>query len=89
LRFHFFDVIKFCNCIVQKQLTVHAVHMISLFQKCLDKDPAKRWSCEQLLQHPFFDRHSFKKPVYRIARERDREAELAAVRVSEQWMKGS
>lgn len=67
--------------------------MISLFQKCLDKDPAKRWSCEQLLQHPFFDRHSFKKPDYgdldRIARERDRVAELAAVRVSEQWMKGS
>ena len=33
-------------------------------QKCLDKDPAKRWSCEQLLQHPFFERHSFKKPDY-------------------------
>ena len=41
-------------------------------QKCLDKDPAKRWSCEQLLQHPFFERFSFKKPDYgdleRIAR---------------------
>lgn len=26
-----------------------------LSQKCLDKDPAKRWSCERLLHHPVFD----------------------------------
>lgn len=25
------------------------------FQKCLDKDPAKRWSCERLLGHPLFE----------------------------------
>ncbi len=47
----------------------HALRYITYYkyvciQKCLDKDPAKRWSCEQLLQHPFFDRHSFKKPDY-------------------------
>jgi cyclin-dependent kinase-like len=24
-------------------------------QKCLDKDPNKRWSCDRLLQHPYFD----------------------------------
>lgn len=37
---------------------------IDFMKKCLDKDPAKRWSCEQLLQHPFFERFSFKKPDY-------------------------
>jgi cyclin-dependent kinase-like len=25
------------------------------FQKCLDKDPNKRWSCERLLTHPYFE----------------------------------
>nr|CAD7451994.1 unnamed protein product [Timema tahoe] len=30
--------------------------------KCLDKDPAKRWSCEQLLRHPYFDNFHFKMP---------------------------
>lgn len=24
-------------------------------QKCLDKDPAKRWSCEKLIKHSYFD----------------------------------
>ena len=45
--------------------------MSSFFQKCLDKDPAKRWSCEQLLNHGFFDRHSFKKPDYGELERRD------------------
>ncbi len=35
-----------------------------IFQKCLDKDPARRWSCEQLLHHNFFKQHSFKIPNY-------------------------
>lgn len=26
-------------------------------QKCLDKDPAKRWTCERLLNHPLFDEY--------------------------------
>lgn len=26
-----------------------------LLQKCLDKDPVKRWSCERLLTHSYFD----------------------------------
>lgn len=30
--------------------------------RCLDKDPAKRWSCEQLLNHSFFKNFSFKMP---------------------------
>lgn len=29
--------------------------LFSLFQKCLDKDPAKRWSCERLMGHPLFE----------------------------------
>jgi len=28
--------------------------------RCLDKDPAKRWSCEQLVVHSFFKNFSFK-----------------------------
>lgn len=24
-------------------------------QKCLDKDPNKRWSCDRLIQHPYFE----------------------------------
>ena len=33
-------------------------------QKCLDKDPTKRWSSEQLLNHSFFETHNFIKPDY-------------------------
>jgi serine/threonine protein kinase len=32
------------------------------FQKCVDKDPAKRLTCDQLLAHPFFRNFSFKYP---------------------------
>ncbi|KAF4527212.1 hypothetical protein B566_EDAN006138 [Ephemera danica] len=31
-------------------------------QKCLDKDPAKRWTCEQLLRHSYFEDFAFKSP---------------------------
>jgi serine/threonine protein kinase len=31
-------------------------------QKCVDKDPARRWSCEQLLRHSYFDNFHFKIP---------------------------
>ena len=30
--------------------------------RCLDKDPARRWSCEQLLSHSYFKNFSFKLP---------------------------
>ena len=30
--------------------------------RCLDKDPARRWSCDQLLMHPYFKNFSFKFP---------------------------
>ena len=48
------------------------------FQKCVDKDPAKRMTCEQLLAHPFFRNFSFKYPEVdeydgqKRVRERDR-----------------
>lgn len=29
------------------------------FQKCLDKDPAKRWTCEQLTRHKYFENFNF------------------------------
>jgi len=29
---------------------------------CLEKDPLRRWTCDQLLRHPFFDNFSFKYP---------------------------
>ncbi|CAO1300513.1 unnamed protein product [Diamesa hyperborea] len=28
---------------------------IDFMKKCLDKDPNKRWSCERLAQHPYFE----------------------------------
>ncbi|XP_018794397.1 PREDICTED: cyclin-dependent kinase-like 1 isoform X2 [Bactrocera latifrons] len=28
---------------------------IDFLKKCLDKDPAKRWSCEKLIKHSYFD----------------------------------
>nr|XP_018911496.1 PREDICTED: cyclin-dependent kinase-like 1 [Bemisia tabaci] len=29
--------------------------VLDFLQRCLDKDPLRRWSCEQLLHHPYFD----------------------------------
>lgn len=31
-----------------------------LFQKCLDKDPLKRWTCDMLLTHDYFENFNFK-----------------------------
>lgn len=36
--------------------------MLFSLQKCVDKDPARRWSCEQLLRHSYFDNFHFKIP---------------------------
>lgn len=41
-----------------------------LFQKCLDKDPGKRWSCDRLLTHAYFEDY--------VKRQREIEAALAA-----------
>lgn len=33
---------------------------LDFLHKCLDKDPARRWTCDQLLRHPYFEDFSFK-----------------------------
>lgn len=33
---------------------------LDFLEKCLDKDPGKRWTCEQLLRHAYFENFSFK-----------------------------
>lgn len=38
-------------------------------QKCLDKDPAKRWTCERLMHHSLFEDY--------IARRKDASADQA------------
>ena len=30
--------------------------------ECLDRDPLKRWTCEQLMRHPYFSGFSFRLP---------------------------
>ncbi|XP_044730258.1 cyclin-dependent kinase-like 4 isoform X2 [Chrysoperla carnea] len=35
---------------------------IDFLKKCLDKDPEKRWSCDQLLVHRYFDNFHYKFP---------------------------
>lgn len=34
--------------------------IIVLFQKCLDKDPSHRWTCQELLGHKYFDNFAIK-----------------------------
>ncbi|CAG9789497.1 unnamed protein product [Diatraea saccharalis] len=36
--------------------------VIDFLQKCLDKDPMMRWTCEQLLRHPIFENFLFTVP---------------------------
>ncbi|XP_026332863.1 cyclin-dependent kinase-like 1 [Hyposmocoma kahamanoa] len=36
--------------------------IIDFLQKCLDKDPIMRWTCEQLLRHPIFENFLFTVP---------------------------
>ncbi|XP_049857620.1 cyclin-dependent kinase-like 4 [Schistocerca gregaria] len=35
---------------------------IDLLKKCLDMDPVRRWSCERLLKHQFFDNFHYEIP---------------------------
>ncbi|XP_012275939.1 cyclin-dependent kinase-like 1 isoform X3 [Orussus abietinus] len=35
---------------------------LDFLQKCLDKDPQERWTCDQLLQHDYFENFHFKMP---------------------------
>lgn len=43
----------------QKMSMCNAV-TLDFLEKCLDKDPGKRWTCEQLLRHPYFENFNFK-----------------------------
>lgn len=33
---------------------------LDFLERCLDKDPGRRWTCEQLLRHAYFENFSFK-----------------------------
>ncbi|XP_067005069.1 cyclin-dependent kinase-like 4 [Anabrus simplex] len=52
--------------------------VMDFLKKCLDKDPSRRWTCEQLLRHPYFDNFHFRMPdseleeFERLRRLRDR-----------------
>lgn len=46
----------------------------SPLQKCLDKDPAKRWSCDRLLTHSYFEDYA--------KRHKELEASLSATQGS-------
>lgn len=35
---------------------------LDFLKKCLDKDPEERWSCDQLLQHIYFENFHYKMP---------------------------
>lgn len=35
-------------------------YTLDFLKKCLDKDPAKRWSCDRLSVHPYFDDYKLK-----------------------------
>uniref|UniRef100_T1J966 cyclin-dependent kinase n=1 Tax=Strigamia maritima TaxID=126957 RepID=T1J966_STRMM len=39
---------------------------MDILKKCLDKDPAKRSTCQELLQHPYFANTSFRIPEYEL-----------------------
>ncbi|XP_055923818.1 cyclin-dependent kinase-like 1 isoform X1 [Eupeodes corollae] len=45
---------------------LHNPLTIDFLRKCIDKDPAKRWSCEKLIKHSYFDDY--------IAKQREMEA---------------
>lgn len=35
---------------------------MDFLKKCLDKDPDDRWTCDQLLQHIYFENFHYKMP---------------------------
>ncbi|XP_014219101.1 cyclin-dependent kinase-like 1 isoform X3 [Copidosoma floridanum] len=42
--------------------TANSKLQLDFLHKCLDKDPDKRWACDQLLQHVYFENFHFKMP---------------------------
>ncbi|XP_046660050.1 LOW QUALITY PROTEIN: cyclin-dependent kinase-like 1 [Homalodisca vitripennis] len=50
---------------LHEKLPKHALgdpNILDFLHKCLDKEPSKRWTCEQLLTHPYFNNFHFKLP---------------------------
>lgn len=45
------------NCLWMWEL-----NLLLLSQKCIDRDPCKRWTCDQLLTHDYFKGFSYKIP---------------------------
>lgn len=52
------------------------------FQKCLDKDPSKRWNCERLLNHSYFDDYVAKQKEMEAADEANKNREKSKVKIS-------
>ncbi|XP_065167547.1 cyclin-dependent kinase-like 1 isoform X2 [Atheta coriaria] len=50
------------NQITPLEMKLPMCNTVSLdfLKKCVDKDPSKRWTCEQLLQHKYFEGFHFK-----------------------------
>lgn len=42
------------HSIIMKMVIISFLFIIHQLQKCLDKDPARRWTCERLMGHPLF-----------------------------------
>ena len=57
------DGVDFMKVLILKDFFFKiSFQFLQFFQKCLDKDPAKRYTCEQLLNHAFFKNFTFKFP---------------------------
>lgn len=56
------------------------------FQKCLEKDPTKRLTCQQLLQHSYFDGFDFKLPQAEVE-EFERMKRVSSVSLSHQLLR--
>ncbi|KAK4884487.1 hypothetical protein RN001_000758 [Aquatica leii] len=47
-------------CPLEVKLPMCNGTVLDFLKKCLDRDPAKRWTCEQLLTHSYFENFNFK-----------------------------
>ncbi|XP_019866678.1 cyclin-dependent kinase-like 1 isoform X2 [Aethina tumida] len=45
---------------LQAKLPMCSSTTIDFLEKCLDKNPSSRWSCEELIMHPYFQNFKFK-----------------------------
>lgn len=43
---------------LEKKFPYVSENALNFMKCCMAMDPAKRWSCEQLLEHPYFDNYS-------------------------------